>query len=112
MEKPRRRQRDSRECSIRRHPSLLLCFFPDSLQGTRESHSVKQRNCPCLPVAVGVAELDVDQALVRSVAREKHHSFKRIKHLANSMKSQKCGGGRRSVSYAAGPALRLMHEHI
>jgi hypothetical protein len=28
------------------------------------------------------------------------------------MKSQKCGGGRRSVSYAAGPALRLMHEHI
>jgi len=66
--------------SIRRHPSLLLCFFPDSLQGTRESHSVKQRNCPCLPVAVGVAELDVDQALVRSVAREKHHSFKRIKH--------------------------------
>ncbi len=47
-----------------------------------------------------------------SVSSIKHHSFKRIKHLAHSMKSQKCGGGRRSVSYAAGPALRLMHEHI
>jgi len=31
-------------------------------------------------VAIGIAELDIDQALVRSVAREKHHSFKRIKH--------------------------------
>src|SRR5205809_5909907 len=29
-EEPRRRQRASRECSIRGHPSLLLSFFPDS----------------------------------------------------------------------------------
>ena len=29
--------------SIRRNPALLLCFFPDWIQGTRESHSVNQR---------------------------------------------------------------------
>ena len=81
-------------------------------------------------MAIGIAELDIDQALVRSVAREKHHSFKCIKHqltddgpanidMSDNRNTSGAANGVedadsacRSVGYAAGPAPRLMHKHI